>query len=55
MLELIAGVMAALAFPVVAVSIYHRREAWRNRKAGLRRTQKIKLSSQEKGRTGDRR
>ena len=50
MFELIVGVLAALAFPVVAVSVYHRREAWRNRKAGVRRTQKIKRASRDKER-----
>ena len=48
MFELILGILAALAFPVIVVSVYHRWEAWRNRKAGVRRTQTIKLASRDK-------
>jgi hypothetical protein len=48
MLELIVGILAALAFPVIAVSVYHRGEARRNRKAAVRRTQKIKLAPRDK-------
>jgi hypothetical protein len=48
MLELIVGVLAALAFPVVVVYVYHRREVWKNRRAGVRRTQKIKLARRDK-------
>ena len=50
MFELIVGILATLAFPVIAVSVYHRREAWRNRRAGVRKTQKIKLSSRDRKR-----
>lgn len=50
MFELIVGILVALAFPVVAVSVYHRREARRNRKAGVRKTQKIKLATRDEGR-----
>lgn len=53
MFELILGILAALAFPLIAVSVYHRREARRNRKAAVRRTQKIKLASREKPRDTD--
>ena len=47
MFELTVGILATLAFPVIAVSVYHRREAWRNRRAGVRKTQKIKLAARE--------
>ena len=47
MFELIVGVLATLAFPVIVVSAYNRREAWRNRKAGVRKTQKIKLAPRD--------
>jgi hypothetical protein len=50
MIELIVGILAALAFPVIAVSVYHRREAWRNRKAAARRTQKFQLATREEDR-----
>jgi hypothetical protein len=50
MFELIVGILAALAFPIIVVSVYHRREAWRNRRAGVRKTQKIKLSAEDRAR-----
>jgi type II secretory pathway pseudopilin PulG len=50
MVELIVGILATLAFPIVAVYVYHRREVWKNRRAGVRRTQKIKLAAREKER-----
>lgn len=40
---LAAGVGAAVAFPFLVVWIHARRERRRNRKAGVRRTDKIKL------------
>jgi hypothetical protein len=50
MFELLVGILLALAFPIIAVSVYHRREAWRNRRAAVRKTQKIKLSAAERAR-----
>jgi hypothetical protein len=40
---LIAGIVAAAAFPLAAMLAYRQREKRRNRKAGKRRTEKIKL------------
>lgn len=40
---LIAGVIAATAFPIAVVIAQRRRERIRNRKAGRRKTQKIRL------------
>ena len=47
MFELFVGILATLAFPVIVVSAYNRREAWRNRRAGVRKTQKIKLDRRD--------
>ena len=38
-----AAVGAALAFPVVVVAVYRNRELARHRRAGKRRTDKIRL------------
>jgi hypothetical protein len=38
-----AGVLAAVAFPFLVVWIHGRRDRRRNRKAGMRRTDKIRL------------
>ena len=43
MFELMIGVGAALAFPVVAIMVHQRRDRARNRKAGRRRNDKIRL------------
>ena len=43
MFELMIGVGAALAFPIVAIVVHQRRERFRNRKAGRRRNDKIRL------------
>jgi hypothetical protein len=51
MFELTVGILATLAFPIIAVTVYHRGEAWRNRRAGVRKTQKIKLSARDRTRT----
>jgi heme exporter protein D len=40
---LAVGVTAAALFPILAVTIYARRDRRRNRKAGARRTDKIQL------------
>jgi hypothetical protein len=40
---LAVGVIAALAFPFFVVWLHGRRERRRNRKAGMRRTDKIQL------------
>jgi len=40
---LAVGVAAAVLFPLAAVSLHARSERRRNRKAGARRTDKIKL------------
>ena len=40
---LIAGVVAAAAFPVAVIIAQRQREKMRNRRAGKRKTQKIKL------------
>jgi hypothetical protein len=40
---LAAGVTVAILFPFIVVSIHGRRERRRNRKAGSRRTDKIRL------------
>lgn len=40
---LAVGVAAAALFPIVAVTVYARRDRRRNRKAGARRTDKIRL------------
>ncbi|MBV9930925.1 MAG: hypothetical protein JO013_08265 [Alphaproteobacteria bacterium] len=37
------GVAAAVLFPIVAVTVHARRDRHRNRKAGARRTDKIRL------------
>jgi hypothetical protein len=42
-LALTLGVTAALAFPVVAIVVHRRRERRRNRRMGMRRTDKIQL------------
>ena len=47
MFELILGILATLAFPIVAVSVYHRLDGWRNRRAGVRKTRQFKLSTRE--------
>lgn len=38
------GVAATITFPVMAVLIHRRRERRRNRKAGVRKTDKIRLT-----------
>jgi hypothetical protein len=43
MLGLIFGVGAAVAFPILAVMVHQRRDRMRNRRAGRRRTDKIRL------------
>ena len=43
MTGLIVGVAAALTFPVAVLLIYSHREKAHNRRAGRRRTQKIRL------------
>jgi hypothetical protein len=43
MFELTIGVVAALLFPIVAVVIHQKRDVRRNRRAGRRRNDKIKL------------
>jgi hypothetical protein len=43
MLGLVAGVGAALLFPILAVVVHARRDRRRNRKNGMRRTDKISL------------
>ena len=40
---LIAGIVAAAAFPVAVIIAHRQREKMRNRRAGKRKTQKIKL------------
>ena len=40
---LIAGVVAAAAFPIIVLIAYGQREKIRNRRAGRRKTQKIRL------------
>ena len=40
---LIAGIVAAAAFPVAVIIAHRQREKLRNRKAGKRKTQKIRL------------
>ena len=40
---LIAAIVAAAAFPVAVIIAHRQRETMRNRKAGKRRTQKIRL------------
>jgi hypothetical protein len=42
-LALTLAVCAALAFPMVALAIHHRREKRHNRRMGARRTDKIQL------------
>jgi hypothetical protein len=42
-LALTLAVGAALAFPIVALVIHHRREKRHNRRMGSRRTDKIEL------------
>ena len=55
MYELMIGVGAMLAFPLIAVTVYHRREGRRNRKAGVRKTQKIALPTRKDEDPGARR
>ncbi len=43
----VAGIGAALAFPIVAVSTYRRAERRRNRKMGVRRNDKIRLTPRD--------
>jgi hypothetical protein len=43
MIALSLGVSAALAFPLLAIVIHHRRERRHNRRMGARRTDKIQL------------
>jgi type II secretory pathway pseudopilin PulG len=43
MFELMIGVAAAVAFPVAAIMVQQGRERRRNRKAGRRRNDKIRL------------
>jgi len=38
------GIVAAAAFPIVALVVHQRRERRRNRKMGTRRTEKIRLT-----------
>ena len=40
---LIAGIGAALIFPIVALTVYQRADRRRNRRAATRRTDKIRL------------
>ena len=40
---LFAGIVAAAAFPVAVIVAHRHREKMRNRKAGKRKTEKIKL------------
>lgn len=40
---LIAGIVAAAVFPVAVIIAHRQREKMRNRKAGKRKTHKIKL------------
>lgn len=40
------GVVAAAAFPIVALVVHRRRERRRNRKLGTRRTDKIRLTEE---------
>jgi Na+(H+)/acetate symporter ActP len=42
-LGLAVGIAAAALFPILAVGVYARRDRRRNRKAGARRTDKIRL------------
>ncbi len=41
------GVAATLTFPVVAVIVHQRRDRRRNKKAGVRRTDKIRLTGED--------
>lgn len=43
MFGLIIGVVTAVAFPIVAVMVHQSRDRMRNRRAGRRRTDKIRL------------
>ncbi len=43
MFELTIGLLAALAFPVIAVIVHQQRDHRRNRKAGRRRNDKIRM------------
>jgi hypothetical protein len=43
MFELMVGIGAAIAFPVIAIVVHQRRDRIRNRKAGRRRNDKIRL------------
>jgi hypothetical protein len=40
------GVVAAATFPIVALIVHQRRERRRNRKMGMRRTEKIRLTEE---------
>jgi hypothetical protein len=44
MYELAIGLVAALVFPVAVILIHQKRDTMRNRRAGRRRNDKIKLN-----------
>lgn len=44
MFELAIGLSAALLFPVLALAIQRKRDARRNRRAGRRRSDRIRLN-----------
>jgi hypothetical protein len=44
MVELAIGLVAALLFPILAVVIHQKRDSWRNRRAGRRRNDRIRLN-----------
>ena len=43
MFELAIGLVAAVAFPIVAIVVHQQRDFLRNRRAGRRRTDRIRL------------
>jgi hypothetical protein len=44
MVELTIGLVAALVFPIVVILVHQKRDMVRNRRAGRRRNDKIKLN-----------
>jgi len=43
MFELAVGLVAALAFPIIAIAVHQGRDTRRNRRAGRRRNDRIRL------------